>query len=259
MNLAGKFVVVTGASAGIGEAVARRCAAAGASVAVVARRADRLAALEREIGARAYVADLSKADDVEAFCERLLITQGVPDIVVNNAGAGRFLAMEETSNAEAVEQMALPYFAAFFVTRGFIEPMLARGSGVIMQVNSPVALVPWPGAVGYAASRFALRGFTEALRQDLWGTGIRVGSVTPPRVQSDYFDANPGAVDRVPRVEALVGTMTSDQAGDAVVRAIIRRPSKDTYVPWRWGLAAPFVRRFPGAAAALFRTTGHSR
>ncbi len=113
------------------------------------------------------------------MCERILDEHGTPDILLNNAGSGRFLSIEETSPKEAREQMALPYFAAFDMTRGLIEPMLARGSGTIFQINSPVAQIAWPGAVGYAAARYAVRGFTEALRQDLHGTGINVGSLTP--------------------------------------------------------------------------------
>lgn len=155
--------------------------------------------------------------------------------------------------------MALPYFAAFHTTRGFIDAMLARGSGTILQINSPVAVVPWPGAVGYASARFALRGFTEALRQDLWRTGINVASVSPARVHSDYFDANPGSLERVPKVELLVGTMTPEQVADSVASALRHRPNKDSYVPWRWALIAPWARVFPGAVAWLFRRTGHRR
>lgn len=254
-----QLAVVTGASSGIGAAIARRLAADGARVVLLARREEPLARLAGEIGGAAYAVDLSDGDATAAVCARILAEEGTPDVIVNNAGAGRFLSIEETSNAEAHEQMALPYFAAFHTTRAFIEPMLARGSGTILQVNSPVAVVPWPGAVGYASARFALRGFTESLRQDVWGTGINVGSVTPSRVHSDYFDANPGSVERVPRVEVLVGTMTPEQVADAVANALRHRPNKDSYVPWRWALIAPWARVFPGVVAWLFRATGHRR
>lgn len=254
-----QLVVVTGASGGIGEAIARRLSADGARVVVLARREAPLRRLAEEIDGAAYPVDLADADATAAICARILEEEGIPDVIVNNAGAGRFLSIEETSNDEARQQVELPYLAAFHVTRGFIEPMLARGSGTIMQVNSPVAVVPWPGAVGYAASRFALRGFTEALRQDLWGTGIHVGSLTPSRVHSDYFGANPGSVERVPRVEFMVGTMTPAQVADAVASALRHRPNKDSHVPWRWALIAPWARVFPGVVAWLFRATGHRR
>ena len=251
--------MVTGASGGIGEAIARRLASDGMRVVLLARRADRLAALAVETGGVSYAVDLSDGDATAAVSAQILAEQGVPDVVINNAGAGRFLAIEETSNEEAADQIALPYLAAFHVTRGFIEPMLKRGSGTVLQINSPVSVVPWPGAVGYAASRFALRGFTEALRQDLWGTGINVASLTPARVHSDYFEANPGSVDRVPKVEALVGTMTPAQVADSVAAVLRHRPNRDSYVPWRWALFAPFARMFPRAFAWLFRMTGRRR
>lgn len=254
-----QLAVVTGASSGIGEAITRRLARDGMKVVLLARRAERLQALAAEIDGVAYAVDLSDGDATATVCRRILAEHGVPDVVVNNAGAGRFTSIEETSNAEAHEQMALPYFAAFHITRGFIEPMLARDSGIIFQINSPVSVVPWPGAVGYAAARFALRGFTEALRQDLWRTGIDVGSLTPTRVHSAYFDANPDSVTRVPKVEALVGTMTPKQVADAVAMCLRHKPNRDSHAPWRWALFAPFARAFPGALAWLFRQTGHRR
>ncbi|MDO5676928.1 MAG: SDR family NAD(P)-dependent oxidoreductase [Propionibacteriaceae bacterium] len=254
-----RLALVTGASGGIGEAIARRLAADDMVVIALARRAEKLRTLAAEIDGAAYAVDLSDPDATTAVCQQILEEHGTPDVIINNAGAGRFISIEETSNEEARQQLELPYLAAFHVTRGFIEPMLRRGSGTIFQINSPVAVVPWPGAVGYAASRFALRGFTEALRQDLWTTGIRVGSLTPARVHSEYFDANPGSVERVPRVEALVGTMTPEGVADAVAVSLRHRAHRDSFVPWRWALIAPWARVFPGVVAWLFRATGHRR
>ncbi|WP_159441900.1 SDR family NAD(P)-dependent oxidoreductase [Williamsia sterculiae] len=175
---------MTGASSGIGEHTARALAAAGARVVLVARRAelvDTTAGELREHGhhAWAYTADLGTPDGARQLRSRVLTDLGVPDAIVNNAGAGRFLRIEETSLEEAVDMMNAPYFASFFTTRVFIEEMLDRGSGTIVMVNSPVAWMPWPGAVGYAAARYAVRGLTDALRQDLRGTGLVVGQVTP--------------------------------------------------------------------------------
>lgn len=254
-----KLVVVTGASSGIGEATARRFAKRGARVVVLARREERLRELAEEIGGAAYAVDLSDADATAEVCRRILDEQGVPDVVVNNAGAGRFLSIEETSPEEAEQQIQLPYLAAFRVTRGFVEPMIERGSGVIFQINTPVAIVPWPGAVGYASARYAVRGFTESLRQDLWGTGVSVGSLYPTRVTSDYFDANPGARDRIPRAEVLVGSMTPDEVALAVVDSVINRPNRDTFRPLRWALMAPLAKMFPAPIAWLYRRTGHHR
>lgn len=255
------LTVITGASAGIGEAIARRLVRDGHRVVLLARRAERLETLTRQLGphAHAYAVDLSDPEAVAETCARILAEHGTPDILVNNAGSGRFLAIEETTSAQAREQIALPYLAAFDMTRGVIEPMLARGSGIIFQINSPAAVVPWPGAVAYASARAALDGFTRALRQDLAGTGIQVGSLTPTRVHSDYFDANPDSVARVPKVEWIVGTMTPAEVAEAVAEALAARPGRDTAAPWRWALFAPIARATPRPFAWLFRLTGHKR
>ncbi len=256
---AAKLIVITGASSGIGEALARHLGADGSRLILLARREERLRALAEDTGANYYAVDLSDPSATAEVCARILTEHGTPDVVINNAGSGRFISIDETSPDEAREQMALPYFAAFDVTRGFIEPMLRRGSGTIFQINSPVAQIAWPGAVGYAAARYAVRGFTEALRQDLHGTGINVGSLTPTRVHSEYFKANPNSVSRVPKVELLVGTMSPAQVAEATARALDQRPNKDTHAPWRWGLFQPIARAVPGPFLALFRATGHKR
>jgi uncharacterized protein len=208
--------------------------------------------------ARAVAADLSEHAEVGALARRVLAEIGVPDVVVNNAGAGRFLFIDETDPEEAVRMMAVPYFAAFFVTRAFIEPMLERGSGTILMVNSPVSIAPWPGAIGYAAARFALRGFTEGLRQDLRGTGLHVSSVTPAKVSSPYFDRNPGAAERVPRIGRVAGTMTPDEVAEVIVKAL-RRDAGDVHAPWRWAAIVPSARAFPAVIAWLYAKTGARR
>jgi short-subunit dehydrogenase len=264
VEVAGRLAVVTGASSGIGAATVRALAAERVRLVLMARRAEPLEQLANEIrstGGEAYAvaADLGQHAAVAAAAERVLGEIGVPDVIVNNAGAGRFLFIDETDPEEAVQMMAVPYFATFFVTRAFIEPMLQRGSGTILMVNSPVAIVPWPGAIGYAAARYAVRGFTDALRQDLRGTGLRVSSVTPAEVSSGYFDANPGAAERVPKIgKLLVGTMTSEQVAEVIVGAL-RRDARDVYPPLRWGVIEPFARAVPRPVEWLYAKTGARR
>jgi short-subunit dehydrogenase len=249
MKLTGKLAVVTGASSGIGAATALALAAAGAEVILVARTAGPLNETAESVrlnGGRAHAlpADLTSPSEVDALAARVLGEVGVPDIIVNNAGAGRFLFLDETDSQEAVQMMAAPYFAAFFVTHAFVAAMIARGSGNIMQINTPAATVPWPGAVGYASARYAVRGLTESLRQDLRGTGIRVSSVTPAKVTTPYFDSNPGSVERIPRIEKLLGTMTAGQVAEVVVSAL-RRDASDVHAPWRWAALHPIARAVP--------------
>ena len=108
------------------------------------------------------------------MAERINADVGTPDIIVNNAGAGQWKFVDETSPEEAVQMMAVPYFAAFYVTHAFLPGMLRRNTGHIVNVSSVGSRFVWPGATAYIAARWAVRGFTEALRADLAGTKIGV-------------------------------------------------------------------------------------
>ncbi len=225
MNLDGKFALVTGASSGIGEATARALAARGARVALVARSAERLARVGQEIaaaGGRALVfpADLSDPDQAARACEAATAEAGAPDIVVNNAGAGRWLSTIETSPAQARAMIELPSLAAFAVTRAFLPAMLARGGGHIVNVTSPASYMVWPNATGYIAARQALKGFSDALRVEVSPRGLFVSLVVLGTVESAYWEHNPGSREHVPKG---VAPLTTDQAAQAILRAIDKR------------------------------------
>jgi short-subunit dehydrogenase len=175
--------LITGASSGIGAATARAMSRRRAQVLLVARSKDKLEALVRELGggAAAYPCDAGDHRAVAVMAKRVQAEHGVPDAVVNNAGAGRWLSIEDTDPEEFLEMAAVPYFAAFFITRAFIEGMLARGSGWVVNVNSPASQIPWPGAVGYTSARWAMRGFDAGLRADLRQSGIGVTHLVPAR------------------------------------------------------------------------------
>jgi uncharacterized protein len=231
MKVSGRHVLVTGASRGIGAATARALASRGASISLVARDAAALQDVADDIqraGGRAQFCAANLADFVaaERGLSALAAEAGWPDVVVHSAGAGRWLFTEETSPAEAVEMMGAPYFAAFYVSRLCLPAMLGRKRGHLVFVNSPVARGAWPGAAGYTAARYALQGLTNALRLDLRGTGIGVTSVVPARVSSAYFERNPGVEARLPRIGRLIPTLTPEQVGRAIVRAIERNQAE---------------------------------
>jgi short-subunit dehydrogenase len=225
MQISGSKALVTGASSGIGAATAKALAARGATVALLARTASALENVAEEIraaGGRAQVFPLNAADwrAVEALAPRLFAEFGLPEIVVNCAGAGRWLFTEETPPEEAITMMGAPYFAAFFITRACLPHLLAQRRGHIVNINSPVARLIWPGAAGYAAARGALQTYTDALRADLYGTGVRTTSIVTGKVDTPYFDHNPGVLDRAPRAARLIPTVTAGQVAGAIVRAV---------------------------------------
>ena len=151
MIINGKLVLITGASSGIGAATAKAMAKAGARPVLLARRTEALDHVVAEItsaGGQAwtYSVDLTDADAVAAVAQEIMAELGTPDIVINNAGAGRWLFVDETSPEEAVQMMAVPYFAAFNVTHAFLAAMLRRNSGHIVNISSAGSRFVWPGA-----------------------------------------------------------------------------------------------------------------
>ncbi len=233
----GKLVLVTGASSGIGRATAELAARKGARVILLARGTEQLAEVAagiKEAGgnAVAYTVDLSQAADVTAIAERIREEQGVPDIIVNNAGAGRWLPLVRTSLEEARQMIEVPYLAAFYVTRMFLPEMIARGSGQIACVTSPASRMVWPNACGYIAARHALKGFAEALRTEMKGTGIGVTLVTLGTVASPYWEHNPGSRENVPRaIPLLMPDLTTAEAAETIVTAIETQKAR-VVRPW---------------------------
>jgi short-subunit dehydrogenase len=233
MELRGKAVLITGASSGIGAATARAMSRRGAQVLLVARSKDRLEAFARELGegAAAFPCDAGDHRAVAVMAERVEAEHGVPDVIVNSAGAGRWLRIEDTEAEEFLAMVSAPYLAAFFITRVFIEGMLARGSGWVVNVNSPASQIPWPGAVGYTSARGGMRGFDAGLRADLRRSGIGVTHMVPGKVSSEYFLHNPGSEERIPAIARLVPTWTPEQVAEAICRAV-ERERREVVVPW---------------------------
>jgi len=260
MQVAGRTVLITGASSGIGAATARAVARAGGRPLLLARRQEQLDELVAEIGAgaRAYAVDCGDREAVARTAAQISEDVGVPDVLVNNAGAGRFLFFDETEPEEFEQMMAVPYFAAVYVTRAFLPAMIDRGSGHVVAVNTPIAFFAWPSAAGYAGARWALRGFCEALRADLRGTGIGVSQVVPAKVSSSYFEHNPGAEVGIPGISRIVGTLTPEQVADEIVDAI-EHQRRLVLIPRMLRVMLFQARFFPRPTERLLALTGRRR
>lgn len=175
MQLHGRHALVTGASSGIGLELAAELAGRGAAVTLVARNEEGLRAAASRIEgaggrARVEVADLGDVGAVEDLAARVLSSTGAPDLLVNNAGAGRWLAVDETPPGMAEELIRVPYLAAFETTRAFLPAMIERGSSRVACVTSLAAWVRVPGATkllgGAASSEQVARDAVRAIERD---------------------------------------------------------------------------------------------
>lgn len=227
--MASKLVLVTGASSGIGEATAKHYGAAGAHVVLLARNAERLYGVAhaiREAGgtATAFPLDLQGADATKETAARIGSDIGTPDLLINNAGAGRWLPLTETSPEEARAMIDVPYLAAFNLTHAFAPAMIARGSGGLVFVTSPASYLAWPNASAYIAARRALAGFAEALRSELKGSGVSVTLVVLGNVATPYWEHNPDSLENVPKTDPrLLPTLSPEQAAEAIFEGAARK------------------------------------
>jgi len=249
VNLAGKTVLITGASQGLGAATARIMAARGAEVLLLARSEDKLRDVASEIESagghvRVYPVDLADLDAAVATTDAIKTEGTIPDVIVNNAGIGRWVFIEETPLEEMKADMAVPYFAAFAITKAFVAEMADRGSGNVCNVNGPGAWFPWPSSVAYASARWALRGFSAALRVDMRDTGVTVTDVVMSRISSSYWENNPGSEQRIPWVDRLVPTMTPEKAAEVVTRAV-ERERREATAPFMYTVFHQSGRLFP--------------
>ncbi len=263
MTIKEKVVVVTGASSGIGAATAKAMAKAGGKVALLARTKELLDQVAGEIGssggtARGYPVDLADADAVAVVAKRITEELGTPDIIVNNAGAGKWLFVDETTPAQAAQMMAVPYFAAFNLTHAFLPAMLKRNSGHLVFISSVGSRFVWPGATAYIAARWAVRGFSEALRSDLDGTGIGVTLYESGVVTSEYWKHNTGSRERVPKIAKMVPDVTPEQAANAIVIAV-ERNKRHIVVPFMMRMTCWNHALFPWAVQWLMTKTGYRR
>lgn len=260
MEIDTAVAVVTGASSGIGKATAKRLAATGARVALLARTETDLEAVADSIReadgmASAFPVDLSDREAVESTADRVRAELGDPDILVNSAGVGSWVAPWEADPGEAEYATAVTVFGAFNLARQFLPAMLDRDRGHVVTIESPTAHAPIPGATTYQVARYALRGLSESLWVDLYSTDIGVTSVIPGRVRTEYFDRNENVDERFPEAADSLRELDPDEVADAVVTGI-RTDTRRVYTPrtLRWAL---FVRRLaPDRVDARTARTG---
>ncbi|HKW23858.1 MAG TPA: SDR family oxidoreductase [Ktedonobacterales bacterium] len=217
-KLDGKVALITGASAGIGLAMARRFLAEGADVAVVARRGERLAAFAdeaRQAGRRCevIVGDAREETTARQAVQTTLDTLGQIDLLVNNAGMGIYAPLVETSADDYDQMMNTNMRSTFLFTRYTVPSMLERGAGTIINVASMAGVMGFAGEAAYCASKFAQVGFTQALDRELRPRGIKVGVVCPGGVKTEFAIGSGRTEEGV----ASSGMLEAEEVAEAVL------------------------------------------
>lgn len=231
-NLCGQTHLITGASSGIGEACARALGAAGARTILVARRSDRLQVLADWLmnthGAEAYTLslDVRDAHAVEAAVSGLPSAWQTIDGLINNAGLARGLApMHETPVDDLDAMVDTNVKGILYATRAVLPGMIARGKGHVVTIGSTAGHEVYPGGTTYCATKHAVAALAKGIKHDVHGTGIRVTSVDPGMVETDFSLVRFGGDEaRAAQVYAGVQALTADDVADAVLYALTRPP-----------------------------------
>ena len=193
--LSDKTAVVTGASRGLGRAVSRVLAREGCRLGLIARDASALSALAAELDGtevHAVPADLARREDIDGAVRRVAESLGCPEILVNNAGLGQYRPFLENTADDDDRIMDVNFRAAVHLTRGFLPGMLERGSGHIVNIASDLSFTPLANMAVYAASKFALRGFSLSLAREVKDRGVRVSLVNPGIIDTAFNDGEEG-------------------------------------------------------------------
>jgi short-subunit dehydrogenase len=184
-------VVVTGASSGIGEEIAREFARRGYRLVLVARRADRLTALAEEFGGRAHVlpVDLSNRDERATLFDQVAAIGVVADILINNAGLATLGPIAASSPEAELNLVEVDVAAVVDLCSRFVPSMVKRGRGAVLNVASVGAFGPVPGQASYGAAKAFVLSYTQAMRAELKGTGVTVAALCPGPVYTGFLEA----------------------------------------------------------------------
>lgn len=259
-NLRGQVAMVTGASSGIGRATAIELARQGVDVVLAARRQAELETAAGEcrrhgVRALAISADVTSRDSVRRLVTRATEGLGAIDLLVNNAGFALYDPVESAKAEEIESMIRTNYLGAVHCTQAVLPAMLARGRGTIVNLASIVGLMGFARMSGYCASKYAMVGFTEALRDEVMNRGVRVSMVCPGTVETEFFrSAERG---KMPAASRLILAIPPERVARAVRKAA-QRGSYRVILPWTAAAFMRFKECFPRSAHFLMRNVSRA-
>jgi uncharacterized protein len=247
VQISGSTVLLTGATGGIGHAIARALAARGAKLILTGRRSDVLEPLAAELGGRALAADLAAEGDVE----RLLAEAGPVDILVANAALPASGRLESFTVEELDRALDVNLRVPIVLAHGLTPAMVARGSGQLVFISSLAGKAATPGTALYNATKFGIRGFAGALRADLRTSGVGVSTVFPGFIRDAGMFADTGV-----ELPPGVGTRSPEDVAKAVVTAIERNRGETDVAPLALRASTVFAGLAPELAGRVARRIG---
>ncbi len=236
-----RLVFITGASSGIGQALAWRFYQAGYALALVARRVTDIHAWasQQQLDPdryRIYSADVSDADSVVAAARSCLVQQGVPDVVIANAGISVGMDTGERDDLEVMVQTFATNNVGLAATfHAFVEPMCRRGSGRLVGIGSVAGIRGLPGHGAYCGSKAAVISYCESLRGELRASGVKVVTLNPGYIDTPLTRKN---------TYSMPFLMSPQDFADKAFRAI-EAGSSYRVIPWQMGIVAKLLRLLP--------------
>jgi short-subunit dehydrogenase len=239
-----KVVVITGASSGIGAWMAQELSGLGATVILIARSEQKLQQTAKLMQGKheCLVTDVSSTNEVFAAVRQVIGTYGKIDILINNAGYGVFENFEDASLETMEQMMDVNYMGTVRCTKAVLPFMLAANCGHIVNIASLAGKIGTAKSSGYSASKHAVLGFTNSLRQELKGTNLHITAVNPGPIDTPFFDQADPSGSYLNNMKSYM--LKPEQVGQAVLRAITKR-TMEINLPFYFGWAAKFILVFP--------------
>jgi short-subunit dehydrogenase len=247
VRIAGATVLLTGATGGIGHAIARAVAARGGQLILTGRRVEALDALAAELGARALAVDLSDRVQVD----RLIDDAGAVDLLIANAALPASGGIETFTVEELDRALEVNLRAPIVLARALLPAMLARRNGHLLFMSSLSGKSATTGSAVYSATKFGLRGFAAGLRADLHASGVGVSTVFPGFIRDAGMFANSGV-----RLPPGVGTRSPEDVAHAVIEAIERNRAEVDVAPLSLRAGAAVAGLAPELAMSVARRLG---